>query len=219
MLEGFKINCYELNRTIRINIHLPNNYNDTGRYYQAIYFFDGQNVFNDSDSFTGMSLSLEKTIEKLKENGKEAIFITIASAVNPDKRLQEYKETTLAKFIINTIHPYLTSRYRISNFVYSLGCSLASLNALAVNESDIFKGSILISPEAEINDIKKLNLSNDKLYYIYTGQNELNGGCKILSTEIKDILPTTIIVCDDNSIHNESVWKDKIFDAINYILL
>ena len=219
MLEGFKINCYELNRTIRINIHLPNNYNDTGRYYQAIYFFDGQNVFNDSDSFTGMSLSLDKTIEKLKENDKDAIFITIASAVNPDRRLQEYKETTLANFIINTIHPYLTSRYRISNFVYSLGCSLASLNALAVNESDIFKGCVLLSPEADIEMIKELNLSNDKLYYIYTGHKELNGCCKILSNDIKRLLPSTNLVCDENTTHDESAWKDKVYDALDYILL
>ena len=33
MLEGFKINCYPLNRSIRINIHLPKDYNETGRQY------------------------------------------------------------------------------------------------------------------------------------------------------------------------------------------
>ena len=219
MLEGFKINCYPLNRTIRITIHLPNNYNDTGRYYPAVYFFDGQNVYNDSDSFSGHSLHLEETIEKLRENEKEAIYITLASAVNPEKRLDEYKNTTLANFIINSIHPYLTSRYRIGNYVYSFACSLSALNALAVNESDIFKGCVLLSPEADIEMVKELNLSNDKLYYIYTGHKELNGCCKILSNDIKRLLPSVNLVCDENTTHDESAWKDKVYDALDYILL
>jgi predicted alpha/beta superfamily hydrolase len=219
MLEGFKINCYPLNRTIRINIHLPNNYNDTGRYYPVVYFFDGQNVYNDLDSYSGKSLCLEQTIEKLKENGKEAIFITIAAAMNPEKRLQEYKETVLANFIINAVHPYLSNRYRFSNYIYSFGCSLAALNALAVNESDIFKGCVLLSPEADIDMVKELKLSNDKLYYIYTGHKELNGCCKILSNDIKKLLTSTNLVTDDNTIHDESAWKDKVYEALDYILL
>ena len=219
MLEGFKINCYPLNRTIRINIHLPKNYNETGRYYSAIYFFDGQNVFNDSESYSSKSLELEKAIEQLKEIGKEAIYITIAAANNPDRRLEEYKNTVLANFITNSIHPYLSSRYRINNYVYSFGCGLAALNALAVNQSDIFKGCILLSPEADINAIAQLKLSNDKLYYIYSGHKELNGCCKILSNNIKKILPSTFLTFDDSVIHNEESWKDKVYDALNYLIL
>lgn len=219
MLEGFKINCYPLNRSIRINIHLPKDYNETGRFYPVIYFFDGQNVFNENDSFSSKSLELEKTIEKLKDDNKEAIYITIASASNPDKRLEEYKEPTLANFIINSIHPYLLTRYRMNNYIYSFGCSLSAFNALKVNESDIFKGAILISPEADINQISELDLSNDKLYYIYTGQKELDGSCKILANGIKKILPSTTIVCDDNTIHDESAWKDKVYDALSFLIL
>ena len=219
MLEGFKINCYPLNRSIRINIHLPKNYNDTGRYYPAVYFFDGQNVFNDADSYTSKSLELEKTIDLLNQEGKEAIYITIAAAMSPEKRLAEYKDTTLSNFIINSIHPYLTTRYRINNYVYSFGCGLAALNALALNESEIFKGAILLSPEADIDMVKDLNLSNDKLYYIYTGHKELNGCCKILSNDIKKLLPSSNLVFDDNLIHNESAWKDKVYQALSYLIL
>ena len=219
MLEGFKINCYPLNRAIRINIHLPNNYNDTGRYYPAIYFFDGQNVFNDTDSYSSKSLLLDKDIERLKEEGKEAIYITIAAASNPDKRVEEYKDTVLANFIINSIHPYLSSRYRMNNYIYSFGCGSAALNAIAVNESDIFKGCILLSPEADFNKIKELKLSNDKLYYIYSGNKELNGWCKILANDIKRMLPSTNLVFDDNTCHDESTWKDKVYDALSYLIL
>ena len=219
MLEGFKINCYPLNRSIRITIHLPNDYNDTGRYYPAIYFFDGQNVFNDSDSYSGHSLELEKVIEKLQQENKEAIYIAIAAAMDPVKRMDEYKNTKLANFITTSIHPYLSSRYRINNYVYSFGCAMSALNALAVNQSDTFKGAILFSPEADFDDIIKLNLPNDKLYYIYTGSKELNGCPKILTNNIKKIIPNTNVIIDDNSIHNETVWKEKVYDALNYLVL
>ena len=67
--------------------------------------------------------------------------------------------------------------------------------------------------------VKELNLSNDKLYYVYTGQRELNGCCKILSNDIKKLLPSVNLVCDDNTTHNESAWKDKVYEALDYILL
>lgn len=219
MLEGFKINCYPLNRSIRININLPKNYNETGRYYPAVYFFDGQNVYNEKDSYSSKSLELDNTIEKLTAENKEVIYITIAAAMSPDKRLAEYKDTILANFIINSIHPYLLTRYRINNYVYSFGCGLAALNALAVNESDIFKGAILLSPEADIDMIKELKLSNDKLYYIYAGNKELNGCCKILANDIKRLLPSTNLVFDDNLIHDEEAWKNKAYDALSYLIL
>ena len=139
--------------------------------------------------------------------------------MNPDKRLEEYKETKLANFIVNSIHPYLLTRYRISNYVYSFGCSLAALNTLAVNESDIFKGAVILSPEADIDMVKQLNLSNDKLYFVYTGHKELNGCCKILSNDIKKLLPSTNLVVDDNTTHNESAWKNKVYEALDYILI
>ena len=219
MLEGFKINCYPLNRSIRVTIHLPKDYNNTGRFYPAIYFFDGQNVYTDTDSYTGKSLNLEETINALADDGKEAIYISIAAANNPEKRLDEYKKITLANFIVNAIHPYINARYRINNYIYAVGCGLSALNCLALNSSEVFKGSILISPEADIEDIKCLNLPKDNLYYLYCGEKELNGCSKILAGEIKKLLPNCHIVYDNNAIHDESAWKTKIKDALNHLVL
>lgn len=219
MHESFKITCYPLNRYINISIHLPKDYNNTGRYYPAIYFFDGQNVFSDKDSYTNHSLELQNIIDKLSLENKEAIYITIAAAQEPNKRLIEYKETKLANFITSNIHPYLASRYRINNYVYSFGCALSALNVLAVNQSDIFKGAVLISPEADIYEISKLNLSNEKIYYIYAGSKEINGASKFLANNIKKILSSTFIQTDDNPIHNESYWKTKVYDALSYLVL
>ncbi|MDE7095615.1 MAG: hypothetical protein K2O23_03920, partial [Anaeroplasmataceae bacterium] len=125
MLEGFKINCFPLNRAIRISIALPKDYNNTSRYYPVIYFLDGQNLYKDEDSYRGVSLGLEKIITDLSYEGKEAIYVGVAAASNPERREQEYEDKTLADFIISAIHPYLSSRYRMNNYVYSFGCSKA----------------------------------------------------------------------------------------------
>ena len=119
MIESFKINCYPLNRSIRITINLPKNYNNTNRYYPVIYFLDGQNVFNDKDSLSGISLNLTNTIDKLEEINKSAIYVCIASAIDKEKREKEYKEDILYEFILNEIHPLIKMRYRINNYIYA----------------------------------------------------------------------------------------------------
>lgn len=200
MLESFMINCYPLNRRIKVTINLPQDYNTTGRYYPVLYLFDGQNVYNKEDSFTGNSLQFDEIIDQLQLEGKEVIYITIASASNPERRLQEYKETKLANFITNSIHPYLKERYRMNNYIYSLSCGLSTLNNLALANCEDFKGFVIISPEADIDEVKKLKLPADKLYYIYTGTNEINGCSKILTVDLKKLLPNAHIVYDDNHI-------------------
>ena len=219
MLEGFKINCYPLNRTIRVSIHLPMDYNQTRRFYPVIYLFDGQNLYNKQEAYSEEIIDLEKTIEKLKNDGKEAIYVGIAAASNPEKRDLEYSDIELAKFISSSIHPFLKVRYRMNNYIYSCGWGKASLNALALNQEESFKGAVILSPEGMDDDFLKLKLEPNNLYYIYSGEKELNGKCLALANKLKEIIPNSQFVTDDGAIHSESVWQEKIYSALSYLIL
>lgn len=219
MLEGFKINCFPLNRAIRISIALPKDYNNTSRYYPVIYLLDGQNLYKDEDSYRGISLGLESIIEELSFEGKEAIYVGVAAASNPERRNQEYESKTLAEFIISAIHPYLSSRYRMNNYVYSFGCSKACYTAIALNQSEIFKGMILLSPIINIDMIKDLSIQKNNLCYIYSGKLEENGACLQNVNLLKEVFPNAILVTDDNEEHSEAVWKSKALEALNYLVL
>ncbi|MDE5855883.1 MAG: hypothetical protein K2H06_02440 [Anaeroplasmataceae bacterium] len=219
MLEGFKINCFPLNRAIRISIALPKDYNNTSRYYPVIYFLDGQNLYKDEDSYRGVSLGLESIIEELSFEGKEAIYVGVAAASNPERRDQEYESKTLAEFIVSAIHPYLSGRYRMNNYVYSFGCSKACYTAIALNQSEIFKGMILLSPILNIDLVKELSIQESNLCYIYSGKLEERGACVHNANLLKEIFTNAKIVTDDNDEHSEVAWKSKALDALNYLVL
>lgn len=217
MIESFKINCYPLNRSIRITISLPKNYNNSTRFYPVIYFLDGQNVFIDKDSYTGACLDLPLTIEKLETESKEAIYIGIAAAINETKRNIEYAEDVLAKFIEEEIHPYLMNRYRMNKYIYSFGCSKASKTALKLGFSQLFKGAILFSP---VGNFDEITLPKDqKLLYLYAGKNELNGLCLDNLTKIAMQYKPTEQLVDENEIHSEDGWKKHLYSAISHLIL
>lgn len=219
MLEGFKINCFPLNRAIRISIALPKDYNNTSRYYPVIYFLDGQNLYNDEDSYRNTSLQLNSIISKLSLDGKEAIFVGIAAASDPSRRIQEYEDTTLANFILSSIHPYLNSRYRINKFVYAVCAANATFTGLLLNENALFKGIIIFSPEIKKENLKNLTMPQDHLSYIYTGKKELDGICYHNALALKEINSSIELNIDDNEIHSEEAWRTRLFDALNFLVL
>lgn len=219
MQEGFKINCYQLNRAIRITVTIPQNYNNTSRFYPVIYFLDGQNLYKDSESYRGYCFDLDSTIKKLSSEEKDAIYVGIAAANDESRRINEYNDKILAEFIASSIHPYLCQRYRMNNYVYCCCCSTASYTGLLLNQNDIFKGIILFSPIISDDNLKNIINKENNLYYIYSGKNEENTKCLNTVYKLKNILPNAYINLDDNSIHNESYWKSKLYDALSYLVL
>lgn len=219
MLEGFKINCFPLNRAIRVSIALPKEYNNTSRYYPVIYFLDGQNLYKDEDSYRNHSLGLESIIEQLSLEGKEAIYVGIAAANDPERRNTEYQDTTLANFIISSLHPYLASRYRMNSYIYSFGCSAASYTALLLLKEEIFKGAILLSPLGDLEKITQLEIQPNSLLYLYAGQKEMEGSCAKLAHMLKEKHMEANLELDENQEHNEKGWQHKVLDALNYLVL
>ena len=47
----------------RLHIHLPEDYYETDRRYPVMYFFDGHNLFSDSDATYGKSWGLEDFLQ------------------------------------------------------------------------------------------------------------------------------------------------------------
>lgn len=219
MLEGFKINCFPLNRAIRISIALPKEYNNTTRYYPVIYFLDGQNLYKKEDSYRSGALNLDSIIEELSFEGKEAIFVGIAAANNPERREEEYSSNILANFIVSSIHPYLSGRYRMNNYVYSFACSKACYTALVLNQNEVFKGMILFSPLINIENVKALTIQENNLCYICTGRTEENGTCLKNTEELKLLLPNAHIEIENFKEHSEVSWRSKVLDALRYLVL
>lgn len=220
MLERFKMNCYALNRSVRVTVRLPKEYNNTSRFYPVVYLLDGQNAFTEKESYSGAALDLESTAAKLEDEGKSVIYVAVSAAQDETRRNLEYGMTLLADFISGEIHSYLSSRYRVNDYVYAFGCAKSALNILQLASKDVFKGVAVISPEGETKLFKALpKTETSKLYYFYAGELEQNGTCKMLLTQLKYLYPNAEVHFDDNKIHDENMWKKQLNSALAYFIL
>lgn len=209
MLESFKINCYPLNRTIRITIRLPKDYNNTARYYPVLYVFDGQSVFLKDH------LNLETIIEQIEKEHKEAIFVGIAAAQDTNKRENEYNHTALADFILNELHSYLLTRYRMNDYIYAIGCAQAALNAFWLATSDLFKGAIILSPRGDETAFKAVPLHNDKPQLLYfSSQQEDKEILEILKWKCSNA-SVTLLSSEKDDIE---LWKEQMLTGLQYLI-
>lgn len=217
MLESFKINCFELNRSIRVTIHLPQDYYENNRFYPTIYFLDGQNLYESQESYR-KTFELKQMIDNLHIKDKDAIYIGIWAASSEVKREQEYQEDKLANFIMKTIHSFLMERYRLNAYIYVVGCAKAAYTALKMNENSYLKGVILLSPELSSEQIQEISLDYNKLYYFYSGD-ECNFSCANVINALKEKMPNAHIIRDKNLIHNEEGWAPQLLTALDYLVL
>ena len=117
------------NEERRIGIYLPGDYETSDKDYPVLYIHDGQNVFNDSESYSGVSWNVGGTLEDFENRGYEGI---IAVAIdNSEHRPLEYSplgifnerlglrasdEEVLGDkyldFLVNDVKSYVEENYR-----------------------------------------------------------------------------------------------------------
>lgn len=153
-----------------IEVWIPPNYDPKTR-YDVIYIHDGQNVFNASTSYAGISWEMDSTMNDLIEKGKIRPAIVVAIWNSPD-RFSEYmpnlsnrpltslmdstvnNEKLLSdeylKFIVHELKPFIDNNYstkRHPENTFIMGSSMGGLISLyAITEyPEIFGGAVCIS--------------------------------------------------------------------------
>src|SRR4028118_338545 len=85
----------QLNRYRRIWIYLPESYASSRKKYPVLYMHDGQNVFEDSTSFSG-EWGVDETLDTLASKTSECIVVAIDNG--GDKRMNEYAPYNMERF-------------------------------------------------------------------------------------------------------------------------
>ncbi len=104
-------------------ISLPPSYaQNPGKRYPVLYMHDGQNVFEDSTSFTGVSWRADKTSHSLLAHGlmDEILIVGVSNA--GQRRVYEYTPgpdsdrtggaDRYGRFLIDTVKPWVDGHYR-----------------------------------------------------------------------------------------------------------
>ena len=130
----------------RVRIYLPENYESSNKRYPVLYMLDGQNVFYDGESFSGMSW---RAIQALKQTNLSDKLILVAVDHAQDNRFYDYTPYVsdfpidihgkqfynghghlFADFLVNTIKPVIDETYpTLSSRKYTAVCG-SSLGGL-----------------------------------------------------------------------------------------
>lgn len=110
-------------RTVRVL--LPEEYKNSEQTYPVLYMFDGQNLFDPEDSYTGVTWEVREALEQLQEEGKAGPMIVVGIDHAGPRRLHEYGPFRMkykrrwivgeghrfGSFLVEELIPSLESRY------------------------------------------------------------------------------------------------------------
>jgi predicted alpha/beta superfamily hydrolase len=150
----------QLGRTRRVWIYLPPGYAASHRRYPVLYMHDGQNVFDDSTSFSG-EWGVDETLDSLNARGDRGVIV-VAVDHGGDHRLDEYSPwknprygggegAAYAKFLVHTLKPYVDRRFRTLPDRLNTGIAGSSMGGLislyaALRYPDVFGRAAVFSP-------------------------------------------------------------------------
>jgi predicted alpha/beta superfamily hydrolase len=137
----------------RVMVHLPPGYEAGNRAYPLLLMHDGQNLFDDATSYTGVKWAADETVDRLVRQGRMEPVI-VAGVWNGPNRMREYHpERPLSKqyerFLVEELLPFLRQRYRLlSERTGVAGSSMGGIVSLHLAERrrSVFTRAGVISP-------------------------------------------------------------------------
>ena len=242
MSENFAIP--QLNRTRKIWIYLPPDYETSTKTYPVLYMQDGQNLFDNTTAFAG-EWQVDETLNTLFSAGDYgAIVIGIDNGGG--SRIDEYtpwnnpqygggEGDLYMQFMTETLKPYVDANYRTKpgkEFNALVGSSLGALISTygGVKYSSTFSKIGSFSPaywivENQLNnyiETSTADLAAMRVYFV-AGSNEsatMAADIEAVKTRLqtKGLTPAnTLIKLDSYGQHNENYWKGEFSAAYKWL--
>ena len=234
----------QLNRSRKIWIYLPPDYQTSTKTYPVIYMQDGQNLFDNATSFSG-EWQVDETLNTLFSQGDYgAIVIGIDNGGS--SRINEYTPWNNAQygggegdlymqFVAETLKPYVDANYRTkpaAEYNALIGSSLGALisNYGGVKYSGTFSKIGSFSPAywivaSEFNNYittSTADLSGMRIYFVAGATESANMASDI--NTVKNNLQTkglsaanTMVKLDSYGQHNENYWKGEFSAAYKWL--
>ncbi|MCH2213971.1 MAG: alpha/beta hydrolase-fold protein [Flavobacteriales bacterium] len=181
----------ELNRTRRIRVLLPSNYDETEIDYPVLYMHDGQNLFSDQESFAG-EWEIDEAMLMFENDGYDGAII-VALDNGGSLRIEEYTPYShpvygggegdlYVEFLVNTLKPAIDLEYRTlpqREFTGLMGSSLGGLISFygGMKYQEVFSKVGVFSPSFWFNDsiydfADEVGKNEDMQFYFLAGGQE-----------------------------------------------
>lgn len=161
----------------KVRVALPDDYRESGESYPVLYMFDGQNLFEEEDSFAGTVWNVHGAMDRLLKEKKISPMVVIGIDNGGDSRLDEYgpwpfsdevyssrgEGDVFADFFVKTFLPLLEEKYRISrdkNERFIAGSSMGALISayIATKYKDVFSSAGIFSLASWVSEEPFLQL-------------------------------------------------------------
>ncbi len=221
----------QLNKYRRIWIYLPESYATSKKKYPVLYMHDGQNVFEDTTSFSG-EWGVDEALDTLGKQTKEMIVVAIDNG--GDKRLNEYSPYDMDRygkgegdqyvdFLVKTLRPYINKNYRTKkcgkhNFV--AGSSMGGLISFYAilkypkkwGGAGVFSPAFWIVPQLKNVVGEKAKKIKSKIYF-YAGKQEgeeMVPDMLAVFTQMNQLSKAKMeTVIRSEGKHNEATWRKE----------
>jgi predicted alpha/beta superfamily hydrolase len=231
-----------LERERKVWIYLPPDYNTSQKTYPVLYMNDGQNLFDDTSSYSG-EWGVDEMLNKLFEEGDEGVIV-IGIENGRSARIEEYtpwvndkygggRGEEYIEFIVAHLKPYIDAHYRSKLDRLHTGIMGSSLGGLisfyaAIEHQDVFGKAGVFSPSfwfsPEIyNHVEKTGKQHDMEFYLLGGELEgeyvLQDLNKMKTTlQIAGFNDSEIkIVSKADGDHNEAFWTREFSDCYRWL--
>lgn len=227
----------QLDNRRRVWVYLPPSYWQSDRRYPALYFQDGQNLFDRATSFAGEEWGLDETLEALSRDGLEAIAVGVDHA-GEDRRREytpfpgwwEARGEAYVDFLVETVKPLIDAGFRTRPeraHTGVVGSSLGGLISLYAffRRPDIFNRVGALSPalwpvNGAIYSFVRQAAFVDGRVYLDNGTRENNARPMVDLLIEKGYRPgdTLKYVAEAGGEHRESAWARRLPAALRFLL-
>ncbi|MEE4176260.1 MAG: alpha/beta hydrolase-fold protein [Bacteroides sp.] len=232
----------QLNRTRRIWIYFPPDYENSGEQYPVLYMHDGQNLFDQATSFAG-EWEVDETLNDLFEEG-QPVPIVVGIDNGGGDRIDEYTPwlnnqygggdgDLYANFIIETLKPFIDENYRTfpgREHTGVMGSSLGGLISfyIAHKHQDVFSKAGIFSPSFWFSDsvytfASETGKQHPMKYFIMGGSNESSGLVDQMQAMVDTLFSigfgeseVTLVVVPGGQ-HNEILWQSQFGQAYQWL--
>jgi predicted alpha/beta superfamily hydrolase len=229
----------QLNRTRRVWIYLPESYNNSGKSrFPVLYLHDGQNVFDDSTSFSG-----EWGVDEFMDTVSVQRSIIVAIDHGGAKRINEYCPYDMERFgkgegdgyvdfLARTLKPFIDRNYRTSRKKKNTMLAGSSMGGLIsmyalVKYPRVFGGAGVFSPafwvgKKILDDIRAKGKKIKSKIYFYAGKQEGESMVPDMLTVLEEMgkvsKSTMRTVIRDDGKHNEPTWRTEFPLFYNWVI-
>ncbi|MDO5654937.1 MAG: alpha/beta hydrolase-fold protein [Flavobacteriaceae bacterium] len=234
----------QLDRSRKIWLYLPPDYETSAKNYPVIYMHDGQNLFDNQTAFAG-EWEVDETLNSLFEQGDYgAIVIGIENGQN--QRINEYSPwnnpeygggegQAFVQFIVETLKPYVDTHYRTlaqANFTAMIGSSMGGLISTyaGIYASDTFDKIGAFSPSYwfALEDLTQYissstaDLSDMRIYFVGSANESatLETNINAIQNNLESLglsNENSLIKIDNYGGHNEAYWRGEFAAAYQWL--